>query len=75
MGGDVRQTEPQLCQVHPLFERGLYQGIVGCTLSNVPLWPYGKFLYKPFFCEYLWSIIPKNPYKTWRADPFFWGGV
>ncbi len=36
----------------------VYQGIVGCTPTNVP--PYGKSLYKPYISRiymYLWVII------------------
>ena len=41
------------------------QLLVGVPL---PTYPHGKSLYKPFFCGYLWVIIPKNPIREHQLN-------
>ena len=41
----------------PTKKKHVFQGIIGCTPTNVPLRPYGKSLYKALYSGHLWVII------------------
>ena len=41
----------------PHQKKHVFQGIIGCTPTNVPLRPYGKSLYKALYSGHLWVII------------------